>query len=115
MPPPSGQDPNAKVFGPADWGWYFSALTVAAGPDCAAHGNLDFLDWYLKQVADYMSRAGSSRGPWTCTTTRKPMESPFRATIRRGPALWLRTVKSLYDPAYLDESWINDMGMGSNG
>src|SRR5262249_26463361 len=27
-------------------------------------------------------------------------------------ALRLRTVKSLYDPTYADESWINTMGMG---
>jgi hypothetical protein len=112
------QDPNAKVFGPADWGWcayFFSALDgCSPGPDRAAHGNLDFLDWYLKQVADYYVASGVKLVdyldvhyyPQASGVALSDDESVATSAKR------LRTVKSLYDPAYLDESWINDMGMG---
>ncbi len=112
------QDPNAKVLGPADWGWcayFFSALDgCGPGPDRAAHGNLDFTDWYLKQVADYYVAHGVKLVdyldvhyyPQAAGVALSDDESAATSALR------LRTVKSLYDPTYLDESWINDMGMG---
>ncbi|HEY7512387.1 MAG TPA: glycoside hydrolase family 44 protein [Vicinamibacteria bacterium] len=112
------QDPAAKVLGPADWGWcayFFSALDgCRPGPDRAAHGNLDFLDWYLEQVAaDYVATGVKLLDyldihyyPQAPNVALSDDESAATSALR------LRTVKSLYDPAYLDESWINDMGMG---
>jgi hypothetical protein len=113
------QDPNAKVFGPADWGWcayFFSALDgCGPGPDRAAHGNLDFLDWYLKQVADYYVANGVKLVDYLDVHyyPQAPGVALSNDESAATSALRLRTVKSLYDPAYLDESWINDMGMGS--
>src|SRR5438034_29473 len=112
------QDPNAKVLGPADWGWcayFFSALDgCGPGPDRAAHGNLDFLDWYLKQVADHYVAQGVKLVdyldvhyyPQAAGVALSDDESAATSALR------LRTVKSLYDPNYLDESWIDSMGMG---
>ncbi len=112
------QDPAAKVLGPADWGWcayFFSALDgCGPGPDRAAHGNLDFTDWYLKQIADYYVANGVKLldyldvhyYPQANGVALSGDESAATSALR------LRTVKSLYDATYLDESWINDMGMG---
>jgi hypothetical protein len=112
------QDLNAKVFGPADWGWcayFYSALDgCSAGPDRAAHSNLDFTDWYLKQVADYYVANGVKLldyldvhyYPQAGGVTLSDDESAATSALR------LRSVKSLYDPTYADESWINNMGMG---
>jgi hypothetical protein len=112
------QDPNAKVFGPADWGWcayFYSALDdCSPGPDRAAHGNLDFTDWYLKQVADYYVANGVKLldyldvhyYPQANGVSLSDDESAATSARR------LRTVKSLYDPTYADESWIDSMGMG---
>ena len=112
------QDPNAKVFGPADWGWcayFYSALDgCMPGADRAAHGNLDFLDWYLKQVADYYVASGVKLVDYLDVHyyPQAPGVALSGDESAATSALRLRTVKSLYDPAYLDESWINDMGMG---
>jgi hypothetical protein len=112
------QDPAAKVLGPSDWGWcayFFSALDgCAPGPDRAAHGNLDFTDWYLKQIADYYVAHGVKLldyldvhyYPQAGGVALSNDDSAATSALR------LRSVKSLYDPTYLDESWINDMGMG---
>jgi hypothetical protein len=84
------------------------------GPDRAAHGNLDFTDWYLKQIADYYVANGVKLldyldvhyYPQASGISLSDDESAA-ASARR-----LRTVKSLYDPTYADESWIDTMGMG---
>ena len=104
-------DPTAKVLGPVCWGWcdyfYSAADGCGLGPDRAAHGNLPLLEWYLAQVrarelatgtrlvdeldVHYYTQAG---------TALNDDESSSKAALR------LRTVKSLYDSTYVDESWI---------
>jgi hypothetical protein len=111
------QDPAAQIFGPADWGWcayFFSAADdCSPGADRAAHGNLDFLDWYLKQAKDYADAHGGLRlidyldihyYPQAGGVALSNDESAATSALR------LRTLKSLYDPAYVDESWIGGAG-----
>jgi hypothetical protein len=107
------QDPNARILGPVSWGWceYFWSAADGCGPggpDAAAHGNLALTDWYLKQVADYQAAHGVRLiddldihyYPQGTNIALSDDESAASAAKR------LRTVKSLYDPAYVDESWI---------
>ncbi len=111
------QDPAAQIFGPADWGWcaYFFSAADDCGPgaDRAAHGSLDFIDWYLKQAKDYADTHGGLRlidyldihyYPQASGVTLSDDESAATSALR------LRTLKSLYDPAYVDESWIGSAG-----
>ena len=106
------QDPNARILGPSDWGWcayFFSAADgCAAGPDAAAHGNLALYDWYLKQVKDYQTANGVRLiddldlhyYPQGTNIALSDDESAGTAAKR------LRSLKGLYDPTYVDESWI---------
>ncbi|HEY8022395.1 MAG TPA: glycoside hydrolase family 44 protein [Thermoanaerobaculia bacterium] len=106
------QDAGAQVMGPVVWGWcayfYSAADGCAPGPDAAAHGNLALLDWYLKQVADYRTATGVRLVdyldvhyyPQAGNVTLSSDETPATSALR------LRTLKSLYDPSYVDESWI---------
>ncbi len=89
------QDPAAQVFGPADWGWcaYFFSAADDCGPgaDRAAHGSLDFLDWYLKQAKDYAdahARPASHRLPRHPLLPAGERRAPFRRRVGRdlGPA-----------------------------
>ena len=110
------KDPAALVFGPADWGWcayFFSpADNCNVGPDRSAHGNLEFLDWYLKQAKQYYDSTGVRLVdtldihyyPQSPGVTLSDDESPATQALR------LRSLKSLYDPAYVDESWIGTAG-----
>ena len=107
------QDPAAQVLGPADWGWcayFWSALDGCGdgGPDLAAHGGVHFLEWYLQQVHDYEASNGIRLldyldihyYPQASNVALSNDESAGTAALR------LRSLKSLYDPAYSDESWI---------
>jgi hypothetical protein len=110
------KDPSALVFGPADWGWcayFFSpADDCRVGPDRLAHGNLEFLDWYLKQAGEHYDTTGVRLVdyldvhyyPQAPGVSLSDDESPATQARR------LRSLKSLYDPAYVDESWIGTTG-----
>jgi len=106
------QDPAAQVLGPADWGWcayFFSAADgCQAGSDAQAHGNLALTDWYLLQAASYQAAHGVRLldyldvhyYPQANGVALSDDESAGTAALR------LRSLKGLYDPAYVDESWI---------
>src|SRR5262245_61434512 len=107
------QDPAALVTGPVPWGWcayFWSALDGCSdgGPDMTGHGGMHYLEWYLKQAHDYEVANGLRLldfldihyYPQAGGVALSDDESPSTAALR------LRTLKSLYDPTYLDESWI---------
>lgn len=110
-------DPTALVGGPGEWGWtgyFYSALDMAAGddwwntrPDRRAHGDIPFVEWYLQQmhlyeethgvrILDYLDEHYYPQGG----TTLNEEVDPDTAALR------LRSTRSLWDPNYIDESWI---------
>jgi hypothetical protein len=106
------QDAGAKVLGPADWGWcayfYSGADGCSPGPDRAAHGGEDFLPWYLDQAKAWEVAHGTRLLDYL-DVHYYPQASGIALTNDESSAtaaLRLRTLKSLYDPTYLDESWI---------
>jgi hypothetical protein len=106
------QDAGVRLLGPSDWGWcayFFSAADgCSAGGDAAAHGNLALYDWYLKQVKDYQTANGVRLIDYLDLhyypqgTSISLSDDESAATSARR----LRSLKGLYDPAYVDESWI---------
>jgi Glycoside hydrolase family 44 len=106
------QDPNAQVLGPADWGWcayFFSAADgCQAGSDAQAHGNVPLTQWYLQQAAAWQAAHGVRLldyldvhyYPQAANVTLSDDESAATSALR------LRSLRSLYDPNYVDESWI---------
>lgn len=106
------QDPAAQLLGPVPWGWcaYFGSAAddCVDGADRQAHGGLAFLEWYLAQVTAYQQTHGVRLVdyldihyyPAASGVTLSDDESAPTAARR------LRTLKSLHDPAYVDESWI---------
>lgn len=108
------QDPAAIVFGPEPWGWcayFFSAADDSGcgpGLDRTGHGGVDILPWYMQQVQAHLDATGVRLVdvvdvhyyPQAPGVTLSSDESAGTSALR------LRTLKSLYDPAYVDESWI---------
>jgi hypothetical protein len=112
-------DPNALVLGPEEWGWsgyllsgYDQQWGAAHGwsgyPDRAAHGNADYLPWLLQQFQLYEITHGKRmldvfsvhyypQGGELGNDTSTAMQQ------RRN-----RSTRSLWDPGYVDESWIAD-------
>ena len=107
-------DPTARVVGPNGWG--YSALfdlqfdTTSPSADKTAHRGADVAAWFLSQMAAY----GQSQGGRVLDTFDEHFY-PAQTGVALAPAgdaatqaLRLRSVRSLWDPTYLDESWIAD-------
>jgi hypothetical protein len=112
-------DPEAKIAGPAEWGWlayHYSAKDVGAGvwlrPDRRLHGDEPLIPWYLHKVREYEQRAGT-RILDILDVHFYPMAEGVGIgtqgqTDPATAALRIRSTRSLWDPSYLDESWINE-------
>ena len=108
-------DPSALVLGPDVSGWtgyMFSALdqgsdNYATHADRAAHGNQEFLAWWLAQVAK-ADRARGSRSLDLLDVHYYPQANNVfgDASDPATQALRIRSTRSLWDPTYSDESWI---------
>lgn len=111
-------DPGVQILGPEEWGWlgYFHsgadqqwAATNGwwrTAPDRAAHAGADYLPWLLTQWRTHGERTG--RWPVDVVTVHYyPDGGEYSATVT--PAMIARRARStraLWDPAYVDESWI---------
>ncbi|HEY6942283.1 glycoside hydrolase family 44 protein [Dokdonella sp.] len=109
------QDPAAKVTGPVTWGYCdlfgSAADNCAEGSDRDAHGGLPFVAWYLQQVCAN-PLAGGARAVDVLDLHYYPQgdvalnDDDSASTAARR----LRSLKELYDPAWVSESWIADLG-----
>ena len=111
-------DPSALVLGPGDWGWcawfYSAADGCSPGADRAAHGGLDLAPWYLAQMRAYANAHGGRRVLDLLDEHYYPQASGVALSTAGSAAtqaLRLRSTRSLWDPRYVDESWIGrDVG-----
>ncbi len=104
-----GRGPRREVFGPVVWGWLRLFLLgrdgCGPGEDHAAHG--DFLPWYLDQVEAYRRLSASASWDYLDIHYYPQSGNVYSSDESAGTsALRLRSLKSLYDPSYSDESWI---------
>ncbi len=113
-------DPTAATLGPAEWGWtgyFWSALDAAPGgawwnnpQDRLAHGNIPFTAWYLQQMRAYEQQHGTRILDYLDLhyypqAAGVSLSSAGNAATQ---ALRLRSTRSLWDPTYVDESWIGE-------
>lgn len=109
------QDPNALLLGPDVFGWtsfFYSDLdrgtdNFATHADRAAHGGEPFLPWWLRQIAQADHQRGS-RSLDLVDVHYYPQEDQVFSEAKdpATQALRIRSVRSLYDSNYVDESWI---------
>ncbi|MFC5701806.1 glycoside hydrolase family 44 protein [Cohnella faecalis] len=108
------KDSSAKVFGPVSWGWcayfYSSADVCADGPDRQSHEGAPFLEWYLQQLAKYEKTSGGTRLVdyldihYYSQEDGVPTDEEGPTTVKRR----FQALKSLYDPNFIDQSWIQE-------
>jgi hypothetical protein len=109
-------DPSAKILGPSVSGWtayQYSALdrgsdNFATHADRQAHGDTPFLAWWLSQVAKHDQATGTRSLDYLDVHYYPQAQnvSSAHASDPATQALRIRSVRSLYDPTYQDESWI---------
>ncbi|SCL71688.1 Fibronectin type III domain-containing protein [Micromonospora citrea] len=114
-------DPDAKTLGPVGWGLnsiHYSGLDQdvcgrtgcwSNPPDRAAHGGKELGPWYLEQMRAYEQRHGTRILDYFDIHIY-----PQQAGVHNSAAgdaatqqLRLRSTRQLWDPTYVDESWIN--------
>jgi hypothetical protein len=116
-------DPNALIVGPEEWSWpgylYSGSDQQWAGqhndhnpahfPDRAAHGGQDFAPWFLSQIKQRGDAIGKRLldvfslhiYPQGAESTDLGSDVSVETQFLRN-----RSTRSLWDPTYLDESWI---------
>lgn len=107
------KDKDSKIFGPTSWGWcaYFhsSADQCTDGPDRQAHEGKPFLEWYLQKVRQHEQKTGVRLVDYL-DVHFYPQEHVV-TSAEEGPQAAKRrfqSLKSLYDPNFIDESWIQE-------
>ncbi len=112
-------DPTALVVGPEEWGWsgyfysgydqqYGSAHGWGSLPDRNNHGGADYLTWLLGQLKQSSTAAGQ-RLLDVFTVHYYPQGGEFSDDVSSAMQLRRnRSTRSLWDPTYIDETWIND-------
>jgi hypothetical protein len=113
-------DPTATVAGPEEWGWLGYLLSGydqqwaeenrnwSNTPDRIAHGGADYLPWLLSELHQRHIESGQ-RLLDVFTVHFYPQGGEFSDDV--SPAMQLRrnrSTRALWDPAYRDETWIND-------
>jgi hypothetical protein len=112
-------DPGAIVMGPEEWGWngylwsgYDLQFSRGAGhkalyPDRARHGDMDYIPWLLEQL-----KVDGRRLLDIVTVHYYPQGGEFGNDVSTATQLLRnRSTRSLWDPEYVDQSWIRDTVM----
>ncbi len=110
-------DPTALVVGPEEWGWsgyLYSGYDQQYGalhgwsnlPDRNNHGGMDYLPWLLSQLKQN-TVAGGLQPLDVFTVHYYPQGGEFSNDVSTATQLLRnRSTRSLWDPNYVDESWI---------
>jgi hypothetical protein len=110
-------DRGALVAGPALSGWtglFYSSRDKGADryrthADRLAHGDMPFLPWWLDQVRSHDEQAGQRSLDVLDVHYYPQAVGVFGdADDAQTGALRLRSTRSLWDPSYVDESWIGE-------
>ncbi len=113
-------DPSAVVVGPEEWGWngyFYSGYDQQWGglhgwnnlPDRAAHNGADYLPWVLDHVHQHDIQMG--RRSLDVFTVHWYPQGGEAFSDDVSPAMSMlrnRSTRSLWDPNYTDQSWINN-------
>jgi sugar lactone lactonase YvrE len=113
-------DPGAELLGPVVNGWTYYWHGAYDGQredwntpdDRLANGDVPFVPWYLQQMRQYEQQNGVRLLDYLDLHYY-----PQAAGVALAPAgnagtqaLRLRSTRALWDPSYVDESWIKDAG-----
>ncbi len=112
-------DPSAQITGPVSWGWIgyqYSSLDQGADnyhthADRKKHGDTPFLLWFLQNVRVADATSGKNRRTLDVLDVHYYPQGANLYSAAADPgtrARRVRSTRSLWDPAYTDESWIGE-------
>jgi Glycoside hydrolase family 44 len=111
-------DPDAVIAGPAEWGWLgymYSGKDSEhdwAKEDRAAHGDVPFIEWYLRKLREHEQKTGVRVLDVLDVHYYPSADGIYEHGLgNMDPAsseLRIRSTRSLWDPDYEDESWVHE-------
>lgn len=108
-------DPDARIAGPALWGWpayFYSAADAAVGfrirPDRRRHGDVPLLEWYLRELRAHEKKTGVRILDAVDVHFYPQSDVHNDRTDEETAARRIRSTRALWDPRYVDESWIDE-------
>jgi hypothetical protein len=110
-------DPTAQITGPVSWGWsnyFYSPLdrntdNYRTHADRNAHGGTPFLAWWLDAIRRHDEAAGQRSLDVLDLHFYPQAQGVYSDDVTTATAaLRLRSTRALWDPTYVDESWIAD-------
>ncbi|MBS2031479.1 MAG: glycosyl hydrolase [Deltaproteobacteria bacterium] len=110
-------DPQAIIAGPAEWGWpayQYSAVDAQEGysfaPDRLRHGNVPLIPWWLRKLHEYKQKNGVNLVDVLDVHFYPQADGMGVGTDGKVDAATaakrIRSTRALWDPTYVDESWI---------
>ncbi len=112
------KEPAAVITAGEEWGWsgyFLSGLDVENGntADRDAHGGVPYYDWLLDQAKLHEDNTGDRIiDVWTAHFYPQSGEFWSGDTSATMQNLRNRSTRSLWDPNYVDESWIGGTEIG---
>ncbi|HEV3082956.1 MAG TPA: glycoside hydrolase family 44 protein [Gemmataceae bacterium] len=107
-------DPGAKILGPEEWGWtnyFISGADAAASNWGATYNGLNAEAWLLDQLRQHDAATGQRLLDYF-TLHFYPQGGQFGNDVSTNMELLRnRSTRSLWDPNYVDESWIANTGI----
>jgi hypothetical protein len=107
-------DPNANTLGPEEWGWtnyFISGADAAAHNWGATYNGLNAEAWLLDQLRQHDAATGQRLLDYF-TLHFYPQGGQFSNDVSTNMELLRnRSTRSLWDPNYVDESWIANTGI----
>jgi hypothetical protein len=120
-------DPNAMLIGPEEWGWsgyWLSGEDQQYGsqtgnwstlPDKTANGGWDYMPWVLNQLHTY-DQAHGTQSLNVFSLHYYPQGNEFSTDVSQATELLRnQSTRSLWDPTYVDQSWIGTTGQPDGG
>lgn len=96
--------PGARILGPVSTGWWFFWNSDAGWADKGAHGNQDFLPWFLDNVRQHDLTTGVRTLDFL-DLHHYPNVATGGTTAEQQAAR-IRAVRTFWDTNYTDEGWI---------
>jgi len=96
--------PGVMVAAPSTCSWWFYWTSQVGFTDNAAHDNIDFIPWFLQQMAAAEKTHGKRLLDFL--DIHYYFQADTSANDDAAKALRLRMTRSLWDTTYVDESWV---------
>ncbi|MGA3026756.1 MAG: glycoside hydrolase family 44 protein [Bryobacteraceae bacterium] len=112
-------DPNALIAGFEEWGWWAQYLSgydqqngiAAGGSDYNTHSQTYYYPWLLQQLYQYQQSTGTQLLD-VLTVHYYPQDASGSGDDSTATQLIRnQSTRSLWDPNYVDQSWINEVGI----